>query len=96
MFILATSIQEGNIVVKNSAGEIIEEGLYALINHKEYYLTGVVYATGVWYGNGKARITYLGTISQITCINNHHKFNTFLFSSLFFYYPSFYIINHII
>ena len=74
-------IPEGKIEVLNSAGEKIEEGEYKLTNHKEYYLTNVEFATGIWYGDGKARITYISDYNKYTC---HCKKNNFLIQTLLF------------
>ena len=55
-------------------GNLIEKTYYALDGHPEYYLREVSFATGIWSGNGHARITFLQPISL--CSNNI-QFNFF-------------------
>ena len=76
-------IPEGYIEVKNSAGEIVDCGYYALKDAKEYYLRDVVFATGVWIGDGKARITYVGTLCQLTCIRGKNYCSSFMITMFF-------------
>ena len=55
------------IETKNENGNVIEKSYYAFKDHPEYYLTSVEFATGIWSGNGKARITILHLFSQNKC-----------------------------
>ena len=77
------AIPEGVITVKDGEGNIVEEDTYKLKDMKEFYLTEVIYATGVWTGDGMARITFLGPYNGITCHQSNIQVNSIIISLLF-------------
>ena len=52
----------GLIESKDENGKTIEKTYYAFTNLPQYLLTEVAFATGIWKGNGKARITFLSKV----------------------------------
>lgn len=74
-------IPEGEIEVTDGSGNFVEKGEYQLKNKREYYLTDVVYATGVWSGDGMARITLVSELSQCSCRRSRtiDTFNIYVF-----------------
>ena len=52
----------GLIESKDELGNVLEKTYYAFTNSPQYYLENVAFATGIWKGDGKARITFIGNV----------------------------------
>ena len=62
------------IEAKNENGTLIEKSYYLFRDQPEYYLTSVTFSTGIWSGNGHAKITLLIPLTQYQCTNYRFPF----------------------
>ena len=71
---------KGLIEAKDESGNVIESSYYAFKDSPQYYLTDVEFSTGIWKGDGIARITVV-SLTQICHITKNRLL--FAFSFLF-------------
>ena len=71
------------IEAKNENGTLIEKSYYLFRDQPEYYLTSVTFSTGIWSGNGHARITLLIPLTQYQCTNYRFPFISSLLTFTF-------------